>query len=114
MPSATHIAAPHAELEDWPIPAEQIAAGQPRARGTVLHDGPEGTGCGVWECTPGTFDWVYDTHQSLCVLSGEAEVEIAGGARLTLAPGDAAFFPAGTRARWTVRQTLRKVYTTYR
>ena len=65
MASATHIAARNAELEDWPIPAEQIVAGQPRARGTVLHEGPEGTGCGVWECTPGTFDWAYDTRYDL-------------------------------------------------
>jgi uncharacterized cupin superfamily protein len=105
---------PEAALEEWPIPREQIREGSPRASGTSLHEGADGAGTGVWEVTEGSFDWEYATHQSLCVLSGRAQVAIEGGPSLELGPGDAAFFPAGTRARWTVRAKLRKVYSTYR
>ena len=113
MSKPTKVAAPAAALEPWPIPPAQIRSGDPRASGTLLHDGPEGTGTGVWECTPGSFDWVYRSHQSLCVLKGEAEVVLQSGERYTLGPGDTLFLPRGARASWTVRSTLRKVYTTY-
>jgi uncharacterized cupin superfamily protein len=103
-----------APLESWPIPADQVRSGDPRASGLSLHEGADGAGSGIWECTPGTFDWVYDAHQSLCVVSGEAQVQIEGGPRLQLGPGDAAVFPQGTRATWTVTRTLRKLYTLYR
>ncbi len=113
MSRAQSIRAAEALLEEWPIPKEQIRGGSPRASGLSLHDGEAGAGTGIWEVTEGSFDWAYETNQSLCVLSGRAEVTVEGGPSLRLEPGDAAFFPAGTRARWTVRSKLRKVYTTY-
>lgn len=113
MSRARSVRAAEALLEDWPIPQDQIREGSPRASGLSLHEGEHGAGTGIWEVTEGSFDWVYETHQSLCVLSGSAEVSIEDGPSLRLEAGDAAFFPAGARARWTVRAKLRKVYTTY-
>lgn len=113
MSTARSVRAAAAPLEDWPIPNEQIREGSPRASGLSLHEGQAGAGTGVWEVTEGSFDWAYETNQSLFVLSGRADVAIEGGPSLRLEAGDAAFFPAGTRARWTVRSKLRKVYTTY-
>ena len=99
------------KLDDWGIPEQSIVAGKPHATGKLLHgDGQRETG--VWECTPGTFDWDYDTHQSLLVVSGRAEVTV-GRRRYPLGPGTAIFFPAGTHARWKVTRTLRKLYVLY-
>jgi uncharacterized protein len=114
MSNPCQVHGPGAALEEWPIPSAWIRGGTPRAFGRSLHDGEGGAGTGIWEVTEGSFDWEYPTHQSLCVLSGSAEVALEGGPTFALRPGDAAFFPAGTLARWTVREKLRKVYTTYR
>jgi uncharacterized cupin superfamily protein len=102
-----------AVLRPWPIAKSQVVAGDPRASGLALHEGKDGSGFGLWECTPGSFDWEYEMHESVCVLSGEASVQVKGGEQLALSAGAAAFFPKGTRARWTVHATLRKVYTLY-
>lgn len=110
-PNVANIAS--AVLEPWPIPKDQIVAGSPSASGAVLHTGERDTGCGLWECTPGSFTWQYDVNQSMCVIEGEAQIEIEGGERFTVRAGDAAFFPAGTSALWTVRATVRKLYTLY-
>jgi uncharacterized cupin superfamily protein len=114
MSQPVHFPVPAAQLEPWPLASEQVVAGQPAAYGLVLHEGENGAGCGIWECSPGTFDWAYDVHQSLCLVSGEADVQIKDGPRLSLKPGDAVLFPAGTMARWTVKATVRKLYTLYR
>lgn len=114
MPKAVHQTVADARLEPWPIAPEQVVAGQPAASGAQLHAGENDCETGIWECTPGTFDWHYEVHQSLCLTAGEAEIQTQGGERFTLRPGDAAFFEAGTKARWTVRKTVRKLYTLYR
>ncbi len=100
-----------AKLEAWPIPEANVVSGKPRAAGKLLQgDGRAETG--IWECTPGTFTWDYDTRQSLCVVSGSATVRV-GRRTLALKPGSAVFIAAGTHARWTVTKTLRKLYTLY-
>jgi uncharacterized cupin superfamily protein len=114
MSAVRKIPAAAAPLESMPLEPEQIISGEPKASGLVLHEGEGDTGTGIWEVTPGSFSWDYETNQSMYVLAGRAEVEIEGGERLVLEPGDAVFIPAGTRAKWTVGETLRKVYTLYR
>ncbi|MFN8168934.1 MAG: cupin domain-containing protein [Candidatus Nanopelagicales bacterium] len=37
-------------------------------------------------------------------------IEVEGGPTLEVGPGDVGLYPAGTRTRWTVHETLRKVY----
>ena len=101
-----------ARLEPCPLDRAAIVAGEPHASRLSLHERADGTGTGIWECTPGCFELNCERNQSLSVLSGDAVVEVAGEL-LELGPGDAAFFPKGTRARWTVRSTLRKLYTLY-
>ena len=99
------------KLDRWEVPPDQVLAGRPQAFGKLL-DGDGRCETGVWECTPGSFSWTYDTHQSLCVVSGSAVVRV-GKRSLKLEPGSAAFFRAGTQAVWTVKKTLRKLYTLY-
>lgn len=113
MPQPTFVSVAEAALEPWPLEPAQILAGRPQARGKALHEGPGDTGCGVWECTPGTFVWSYELNQSMVLTAGEAEIAVEGGERFTVRVGDAAFFPAGTRATWIVKETVRKLYTIY-
>ena len=44
------------------------------------------------------------------VLAGRATIEVEDGPTLEVGPGDVGLYPAGTRTRWTVHETLRKVY----
>jgi uncharacterized cupin superfamily protein len=65
----------------------------------------------VWEYTPGEFEWQTDTErdQSVCVLCGFAEVDLADGRILSLEPGRTVFLPRGLHGHWVVRDTLRTV-----
>ena len=110
-PDAVLVQVAKMKLDPWTIPPRQVLAGKPRASGKLL-DGDGRCETGVWECTPGSFVWNYDTHQSVCVVSGKAEV-VVGRKVLKLVPGSAVFLRAGTQARWTVTKTLRKLYTLY-
>ncbi len=109
MPAPVRLAVMSARLQAWPIPKGQVLAGSPRARGRLLHDGTGETG--VWECSPGRFTWRYDTNQAMTILSGRATLALGRGRSLSLKAGDAVFIPRGTRATWTVKATVRKVYT---
>lgn len=99
-----------AALEPWPIPADQILAGEPQASGAILWKSDDGTlANGIWECTPGTFSWLHQ-NETLCLVSGCVTVTPDGGEAFEIVPGDVVFFPEGTRTQWTVTETLRKAF----
>lgn len=93
----------------------QILAGEPRVASVVLHQSvPAGPGAravqrGIWEITPGVVTDV-EADEVFVVLSGRATIEFEGGATLEVGPGDVAVLPEGAVTRWTVHETLRKVY----
>ncbi len=96
-----------------PVPAAQHAAGEPSVGSAELFDLP-GVEVGVWELGVGA---VYDTEvdEVFVVLGGEATVEVLDRSGLVsesveLSPGALVRLHAGTRTRWIVRRTLRKVY----
>lgn len=98
---------------DGPGP-EQIVSGEPRTAGHVLHEVPAADGGrvierGIWEITPGVVTDV-EADELFVVLSGRATIEIQGGPTLEVGPGDVAVLPEGAATRWTVHETLRKVY----
>jgi uncharacterized cupin superfamily protein len=98
-------------LDDLPIDPHDVVQGEPRARLAELLDTPELT-VGVWELSPGA---VTDTEadEVFVVVSGSATVEFVDSGRiLHLAPGSIGRLAAGSRTRWTVSETLRKVYVT--
>jgi uncharacterized protein len=98
----------NAVLEPWPLEEAQIRAGHPEASGLVLWiSEDETTMVGVWQCTPGAFDWTH-VDETFVIARGRATIEAEGGQRIELAPGVVAFFPNGTKTRWTVHETLRK------
>lgn len=102
-------------LEPDTLDPEQVVAGDPRTASCVLHEsrgeGPGGRVVerGVWEITPGVVTDV-EADELFVVLSGRATIEIEGGPTLRVGPGDVAVLPEGAVTRWTVHETLRKVY----
>jgi len=93
----------------------QIVSGDPRVSSVVLHESaatvPGGPVVerGVWEITPGVVTDV-EADEVFVVLSGRATIEFEDGRALEVGPGDVAVLPEGAATRWTVHETLRKVY----
>jgi uncharacterized cupin superfamily protein len=93
----------------------QIVSGDPRVASVVLHSSPatEPGGRvverGVWEITPGVVTDV-EADEVFVVLTGRATIEFEDGRALEVGPGDVAVLPEGAVTRWTVHETLRKVY----
>jgi uncharacterized cupin superfamily protein len=63
----------------------------------------------VWECTAGSFEWHYDSDETVVVVSGEVFITDERGEERRLGPGDLGFFPAGTSCSWRVPEHVRKV-----
>jgi uncharacterized cupin superfamily protein len=98
-------------LDPWPIPADQVHDGNPAASGNVIARSEDRRGItGIWECTPGTFDWVYTWDETITVLAGRVTIQDASGTSQTFKTGDVVHFPIGLRATWTVHETVRKFY----
>ena len=98
------------KLDPEPIPAEWILSGSPVATSKKLAKSADFTSyIMVWDCTPGSFTWHYNKDETLVVVSGEVFITNESGEERRLGPGDFAFFPGGTSARWRVTDRLRKV-----
>ena len=85
-----------------------IVSGEPRTASLVLHEG-YGIERGIWEITPGVVTDV-EADELFVVLSGRATIEFQDGPTLEVGPGDVVVLPEGAVTRWTVHETLRKVY----
>ncbi len=106
-PPKIHVPAAH--IESWPLPAELILDGTPKAGGCVLSRSDDVRQVrGIWDCTPGTFRWDWNYDETVMVVSGRATVAVDGGGRVDLGPGDMAFFSSGTRSVWTIHEPFRK------
>jgi uncharacterized protein len=69
---------------------------------------------GTWEATPGTFARAV-LHAEFChFVRGRATFVMENGRRYEFRAGDAAYFPPHTRGTWTIHETLRKTYCTWR
>ena len=94
---------------------ERIVAGEPHVASVVLHEslptepGGRVVERGVWEITPGVVADV-EADEVFVVLSGRATIDFEGGPSLEVGPGDVAVLPEGAVTRWTVHETLRKIY----
>ncbi|CAL9423179.1 hypothetical protein SUDANB121_01911 [Nocardiopsis dassonvillei] len=98
------------DLEPEPLDPARVVSGAPVVSSRTLWESADGSQSrGVWQITPGT---VTDTEadEVFVVLSGRATVEVEGGPVLEVGPGDVCLLRAGDRTRWTVHETLRKVY----
>ena len=103
-------AAAHEPLSDWgPITAP--IDGASRTRGLLLHRDAGGfPEAGVWECTPGAWECRVARDEFCHFLAGRCVYTHESGARLEIAEGDTAWFPAGWNGRCEVIETVRKVY----
>ena len=103
-----------AVLSEDELAPEQILAGDPRVSSAVLHEAVDPSGGrtverGIWQITPGTVTDV-EADELFVVLSGRATVEFEDGPALEVGPGSVVVLPEGAVTRWTVHETLRKVY----
>ena len=97
------------ELVDHPINPEWILAGQPHARISEWGESPDRTvSHWTWDCTAGRFRWYYDVDESIVVVAGSMAIQVDAEPPVTLAVGDAAYFPAGHWVTWSVEEYVRK------
>jgi uncharacterized protein len=103
-------AATMTDLAPSPISADWIISGKPEARSKLLAKSHDGTSyVVVWECSAGRFDWHYTEDETVTIILGEVFISTAEGEQRRIAPGDMAFFPAGTSCEWRVPDRVRKV-----
>lgn len=103
-------AADHMTLKEAPINREWISEGKPIARNALLSRSEDQSAFTlIWDCTAGVFNWHYDIDETVYILEGAVEVTDETGATRRLEAGGAAFFPAGSRAKWRVENYVRKV-----
>jgi uncharacterized cupin superfamily protein len=100
------------ELGEEALDPESIIAGSPETFDGEISSAPLADGSslatGVWRCTPGTVTDV-EVDETFVVLSGRASIEHAGRTH-EVGPGDVCVLPAGAKTKWTVHETLTKVY----
>lgn len=110
--SAAHVATASLieELVDWgpvgaPIGEASLTAG------VVVHRGANGESeCGIWTCTPGTWNCEVERDEFCYFIAGRATYTHESGEVIEVAADVAAFFPAGWRGRCDVHDAVRKVY----
>lgn len=100
------------ELEDWGPLAE--ATGEPmRQWGKKLWTGEGVVEAGLWECEPGPSRWLFETNESITVISGRMTVTEDGGEPREVKAGDSAVFPRGWSGTWEIHETVFKFYTAF-
>jgi uncharacterized cupin superfamily protein len=101
---------PDTALDPAPIPAEDIISGDPQSSMAILWRSDDlKLYNGIWECTPGVFTLSHP-GETVCCVQGSATITPEGGEPVTLGPGDMAYIPEGTVARWEVHETIRKAF----
>lgn len=86
-----------------------VVKGEPEARAWLQYKSDDNTRlAGIWECTPGSFDVVYDKWEFCHLLSGSCVISQKGGEPVHLAAGDGFLLEPGFMGRWEVTETMRK------
>ncbi len=97
------------KLHAAPIPAQWILHGEPAARNRILSRSGDGTATTVvWDCTAGSFNWLYQSEETVHILEGTATLTF-GATVQVISPGSVVVFPAGSHARWDVDSYIRKL-----
>jgi uncharacterized cupin superfamily protein len=99
-----------APMEPAPIPEQDIISGSPESTMAILWRSEDGKLYnGVWHCTPGVFMLTHP-GETICLVEGSCTITPEGGEPVTVVPGEVAFIPEGTVARWEVHETVRKAF----
>lgn len=109
-PSALVAIAGDAPLAHAPLPAGQVIEGAPTTASVELGALGE-VSYGLWEITPGVSTDV-EAEEAFVVLTGRGTLEFVepAGASIDLVPGAIVRLTAGAHTRWTITETLRKLY----
>ncbi|WP_428977766.1 cupin domain-containing protein [Lichenibacterium minor] len=98
------------DLKPSPINPAWIRAGTPTARNAVLSNSRDRASCTVvWDCTPGEFEWHYDSDETIHILEGSVVLDDGVAPPRRLGPGDVVLFPQGAVVKWKVESHLRKL-----
>jgi uncharacterized cupin superfamily protein len=97
-----------ADLDPTPLDPRQVLSGDPDVRTLPVHADATIL-VGIWQHGPGVTTDV-EADEIFVVLAGRATIEFDGGDTIDCGPGDLVALPAGAATRWTVHETLRKVY----
>lgn len=111
--SAVIVTDPNAyQLEDWgPLP--EATGAQMATAGKKLWTGDGIREVGLWQCAPGPSRWVFETNETITMLSGRMTVTEEGGEPYEVKAGDNAVFPKGWTGTWDIHDTVLKVYTVF-
>ena len=110
MPQPILISKVDQSLRPAPINPDWVMGGTPTARNKELSRSRDGLASTLlWDCTPGRFEWIYDTDETIHILEGSVVLDDGVAPPRTCVAGDVVFFPAGARVRWTVETHLRKL-----
>ncbi len=98
------------DLALQPIEPSWIKEGAPVARAVTLSESPDTLlTAGLWDCTAGTFTWIFGSDEIVHILEGEVHVR-DGAATHHLVPGSVAYFPAGLETVWQVPTYVKKSF----
>jgi uncharacterized protein len=109
--SAADLNCPSDELTDMGFRAGAFEPGTCALRGRVISDA-NGAKTGIWECSPGTFEFPNRPNlESIVILKGKVKLtNMVDNTSMTLVTGDAAVLECGSSVRWDVLETTRKFY----
>src|SRR5262245_52030497 len=97
-------------LEPQPIEPSWIKEGAPVARAVTLTTSPDSLlTSGLWDCTAGTFTWIFRSGEVVHIVEGEVRVR-DGDTIHTLVPGSVAYFPCGLETVWEVPKYVKKSF----
>lgn len=110
--TATRVAA---SSIDWPEPVaiadDRVLAGSPVARTLVLHDEPTHQ-MGMWNITAGEFTTDHVGYlEFIHIIDGKGQLIAEDGTTTDLESGVTVLMQPGWKGRWSVLDTITKVYT---
>jgi len=109
LPAVQDLRIRESVLESWPLPADAVTQGAPKAAGKVLSRSDDARVVrGIWGCTPGQFRWTWSYDETVVVVEGRATVTLGDGREVQLVPGSLAFFERGLESVWTIHEPFRK------
>ena len=98
------------DLKPLPIDPAWIKKGTPVARAVTLSKSPDSLlTAGLWDCTAGTFTWIFRRDEIVHILEGEVRVH-QGNRTVVLVPGTVTYFPRGLETVWEVPTYVKKAF----
>lgn len=110
MSQSTAFESSRGDLVSQPIEPSWIREGTPVARAVTLTESPDKLlTTGIWDCTAGTFTWIFQTDEIVHILEGE--VTVRDGTKVhKLVPGSVCYFPQGLETIWEVPKYVKKTF----